>query len=198
MTNQLFASLGIAKHTPGYTKVYASRKEDPMRLLTTALATATLLILGAFAVGRSAEPSPDQETADMQPVEESINVHMSSLFKPSYRRLKPLMVSEPTDAAGWNKMRSEALLLAECGSNLTQYHSSNGFNPDAKKNWPRNSADVKKHAAALYNAAKKQDFDNAKRSYTSMTNSCNACHKSEVSLGSPPMLTPFGKGITDN
>ena len=169
-----------------------------MRTLATLLAAATLFLSGAFAVGRSAEPSPDQEPADMQPVEERINVHMSYLFKPSYRRLKPLMRSAPTDAASWNKMRSEALLLAESGSNLTQYHSSNGFNPDAKKNWPRNSADVKKHAAALYNAAKKQDFADAKRSYTSMTKSCNACHKSEVALGSPPMLTPFGKGTTDN
>lgn len=169
-----------------------------MRTFATFLAAATLFLSGAFGVGRSAEPSPDQEPADMQPVEDRINVHMSYLFKPSYRRLKPLMRSAPTDAATWNKMRSEALLLAESGSNLTQYHSSNEFNPDAKKNWPRNSADVKKHAAALYNAAKKQDFADAKRSYTSMTKSGNACHKSEVSLGSPPMLTPFGKGITDN
>lgn len=169
-----------------------------MKKVVTHVVAATLFILGTFAVVRSAEPSADQETADKKPVEQSINVHMSYLFKPSYRRLKPLMLSAPTDSAGWDNMRSEALMLAECGGNLTRYRSSNGFNPDAQKNWPRNSADVKKHAAALYNAAKNKDFATAKRSYVSMTNSCNACHKSEVSLGSPPMLTPFGKGISDN
>lgn len=169
-----------------------------MRTLATVLVAATLILSAAFAVGRSAEQSPDDEPTDMQPVEESIDVHMTYLFKPSYQRLKPLMRSTPTDAASWKKIRAEALLLAESGSNLALYHSSNGFRPDAKKNWFRNSADVKKHAAALYNAAKKQDFADAKNSYTSMTNSCNACHKSEVFLGSPPLLTPFGKGTTDH
>ena len=96
-----------------------------------------------------------------------------------------------------SRMRSEALLLAESGRSLTLYHSANALNPDAQKAWPRNIADMRKHAAALYRAAGEEDFTVAKRSYTLMTNSCNACHKSEVSLGSPPMLTPFGKGITD-
>ena len=146
----------------------------------------------------SAEPDPKQKDAANKPVEASVSIHMSYLFAPSYRRLKPVMRSEPTDASHWDTMRSEALLLAESSGNLTQRRSSNGFNPQAQKNWPANSAAVKQHAAALYRAAKDKDFTAAKRSYLSMTESCNACHNSEVSIGSPPILTPLGKGITDN
>ena len=69
-----------------------------MRTLVTLPAAATLILSAAFAVCRSAEPFPVQEPADMQPVEESIDVHMTYLFKPSYRRLKLLMRSAPTES----------------------------------------------------------------------------------------------------
>ena len=146
----------------------------------------------------SEEPAVEQKDTAEKPVEDSISIHMSYLFAPSYRRLKSIMRSEPKDASDWDTMQSEALLLAESGGNLTRRRSSNAFNPKAQQSWPENSTAVKKHATALYRATKNKDFAAAKRSYLSMTESCNACHKSEVSIGSPPILTPLGKGITDH
>lgn len=165
---------------------------------TLTIAVPIFVCILVISVGiRSAETEPEHKVADKKPVEESISTHMAYLFAPSYRRLKPLMRSEPTDTSGWKTIRSEALLLAESGGNLNSRRSSNGFNPDAQQNWPKNSAAVKKHGAELYRAAKDKDFKAVKRSYIAMTDSCNACHKSEVSIGSPPILTPFSKGIAD-
>ena len=166
--------------------------------LTFSLMMAMLCLLQIPAGVGSAEPTAEQKDPTTKPVEDSISIHMSYLFAPSYRRLKSVMRSEPEDASDWDTMQSESLLLAESGGNLTRRRSSNAFNPKAQQSWPKNSTSVKKHAATLYRAAKERDFAAAKRSYLSMTESCNGCHKSEVSIGSPPILTPLGKGITDN
>ncbi|QDT60134.1 hypothetical protein SV7mr_26510 [Stieleria bergensis] len=154
-------------------------------------------LLQVPAVVGATEPTAEQDEANKKPVEDSISLHMSYLFAPSYRRLKPVMLAEPKDASDWGRMRSEALLLAEGGGSLLRRRSSNAFKPKAKQNWPENSIAVKKHATALYRAAKEKDFAAAKRGYLLMTASCNACHQSEVSIGSPPILTPLGHGITD-
>jgi hypothetical protein len=166
---------------------------------TLTLGVVTMLCLLQIPAGvGSAEPAAEQKDTAKKPVEDNISIHMSDLFASSYRRLKPVMRSEPKDASDWDTMQSEALLLAESGGNLTRRRSSNAFNPKAQQSWPENSTAVKKHAAALYRAAKSKDFAAAKRSYLSMTESCNACHRAEVSIGSPPILTSLGKGITDN
>lgn len=132
-----------------------------------------------------------------EPVEESINTHMSLLFKPSYRRLKLLMREGPEDAAGWKAIQAEALLLAESGGNLTTRRASEVSILDGKEYWAKNSSEVRTFGAELYRSAKEKDFAAATRSYKSMTTSCNACHRAHVFLGDPPVLTPFGKGLTD-
>ena len=141
------------------------------------------------------QESAKDETATSGPVEESINTHMSLLFKPSYRRLKTLMRENPKDAAGWKVIQSEALLMAESGGNLTARSAESiGVKDDY---WIKTSREVRKHGADLYSAAKKKDFEAATRSYRNMTESCNACHKSHVLLGSPPLLDPFRPGVSD-
>ena len=150
-----------------------------------------LLILasGVETTVNGQQESAKDETATSEPIEESINTHMSLLFAPSYRRLKPLMRESPKNAAGWKAMQSEALLLAESGGNLTARRGDALGGKDDY--WTKNSNQVKKHGADLYSAAKKEDFEAATRSYRRMTDSCNACHKSHVLLGSPPILNPF-------
>lgn len=136
------------------------------------------------------------ETATSEPVEKSINTHMSLLFKPSYKRLKELMRESPKDAAGWRAIQSEALLLAESGGNLTaRRDEAIGLGKDDY--WMKNSKAVRKQGADLYNAAKEKNFEAATRSYRGLTTSCNACHRSHVLLGAPPILNPFGPGVSE-
>lgn len=140
---------------------------------------------------------PANKTPTSEPIEESINTHMSLLFKPSYRRLKLLMCESPEDAAGWKAIQAEALLLAESGGNLTTRRTSEVSVRDGKEYWAKNSSEVRTLGAELYRSAKEKDFAAATRSYKSMTRSCNACHQASVFLGGPPILNPLGKGVTD-
>lgn len=154
------------------------------------------------ATGQKAAPvvskSPPRKIRQPQsePVEESINTHMSLLFKPSYRRLKSLMRESPKDATVWKAIQSEALLLAESGGNLTM-RSGEAMIGQGDNSWTTNSKAVRNQGANLYNAAKEKDFETAIRSYKTMTDSCNACHRSHVFLGSPPILEPFRPGVSD-
>jgi hypothetical protein len=144
------------------------------------------------------DDSRNEPSVRSEPIEEKISTHMFYLFKPSYRRLKALMGTEPEEAAAWKAIRAEALLLAESGGNLVARRPGGAVGiRDGKEYWKSNSLAVRNHGAELYNAAKKEDFAAAKLSYRAMTNSCNACHKASVILGAPPVLVPFGAGITD-
>ena len=147
--------------------------------------------------GQQESVKPANKMPTSEPVEESINTHMSLLFKPSYKRLKTLMRESPEDAAGWKAIQSEALLLAESGDNLTDRRPSEVSVHDGKEYWAKSSIQVRRFGAELYHAAKEKDFAEATLSYKSMTKSCNACHQASVFLGDPPVLTPFGKGVTD-
>ncbi len=142
-------------------------------------------------------PLAESVAAELEPVEESINIHMALLFKPSYIRLKTLMRESPKEAVGWKAIQAEALLLAESGSNLKDRRPSEVSVRDGKEYWAKNSSEVQTFGAELYHAAKEKDFAAATRSYKSMTKSCNACHQANVFLGGPPVLNPFGKGVTD-
>jgi len=84
------------------------------------------------------------------------------IFMPSQSRLSGLMQVEPANAAEWQRIRSESLLLAESSSALTLRPQSERT-PLGKEYWNKASLEVRKFGTALYQAVQKEDFASAKK-----------------------------------
>ena len=96
---------------------------------------------------------------------------MEYFFQPAYKRLKPLMATEPADKNAWKGIKADALILAE-GGNLLLLRSPT----DDAATWSELSAAVRESGGKVYEAAKKKDYKAARQHYEVMLNKCNACH----------------------
>ena len=117
----------------------------------------------------TAQPSPPK--GQPQPVEEDMHEFMEYLFQPTYNRLKPLMASAPSNNAGWKGIKADSLTLAEGGNLLL----SRVPEKDSEK-WIEWSIAVRATGGDMYQAAKKKDFEAARKLYEMMLTKCNACH----------------------
>ncbi len=106
-----------------------------------------------------------------QPVEKDMHEFMEYVFQPTYKRLKAAMASEPADNGTWKTIKSDALILAE-GGNLLLIRKPHQHT-DA---WVDHSVDVRTLGGKLYQAARKKDYSEARKQYTSMILKCNSCH----------------------
>lgn len=116
-----------------------------------------------------AEPPPAQ--GQPQPVEKDMHEFMEYVFQPTYKRLKPLMATAPSDNSGWKGIKADSLSLAESGNLLL----SRVPDKDGDK-WVEWSIAVRVSGGELYQAAKKKDFPLARKHYETMLTKCNACH----------------------
>lgn len=97
---------------------------------------------------------------------------MEYFFQPTYLRLRHAIAAEPSDNSGWRGIKSDALIFAE-GGNLLLLRTP----PKDPAKWNESSAAVRDFGGQLYRAARKKDFDAARKAYEKMLMSCNACHK---------------------
>jgi hypothetical protein len=106
------------------------------------------------------------------PIDASMHDFMEGVFQGPYRRLKTAIATEPKDNAGWKAIRSDVLILAEGGNLLLMRKPGK----EAEK-WTEYSIASRDAGAEVFKAAKKKDYDAAKKAYQTMIVSCNACHK---------------------
>jgi len=124
----------------------------------------------------AAQAAPAEKTAAEGPqarvVEESMHEFMEYVFQPTYRRLKGAMAEEPSDKKGWKAIKSDSLILAESCNLLFAR-----LPEESAEDWARHSAMSRDEGDALYQAARKKDFDGATKAWKGMLNNCNACHR---------------------
>lgn len=118
-----------------------------------------------FAESKQSAPTPVA-------VEDDMHEFMEYVFQPPYKRLRAALVEEPKDNNAWKSVKSDSLILAESANLLlTRAPEDNG--PD----WVAHSISVRKAGSTLYQSAKKRDYQATKKSFGSMLNKCNACHR---------------------
>ncbi len=129
-----------------------------------------------------AAPAPKKDNAE-KPVEPDMHEFMEYVFQPTFKRLKPVMATEPVNNQDWKTIKADSLILAE-GGNLLLIRQ-----PEADSAaWVNHSIQVRDFGGQLYRAAKAKDFKAARKSYESMIMNCNACHKQFA--GGEHILTP--------
>ncbi len=119
-----------------------------------------------------AAATPTRVADEPRVVEDSMHEFMEYVFQPTYRRLKVSMAKSPEDKSGWKAIKSDALILSE-SCNLLFARTPDEDAAD----WNKHAAASREDGALLYAAARKSDFDAAKKAYTMMLTNCNACHK---------------------
>lgn len=127
-----------------------------------------VLLTGAAGVAEQADAA---KKVDVKAVEPDMHEFMEYMFEPGFKRLKPLMASEPADRLGWKGIKGDSLVLAEAGNLLLARVPEK----DGDK-WTELSMAVREQGGALYQAAKKRDFPTARKHYEAMVVKCNACH----------------------
>lgn len=130
---------------------------------------ASNMLSGTASDARAESPSETKTTA--QPVEDNMHEFMEYVFQPTYMRLKVAMASEPTDNGTWKAIKSDALILAESGNLLLIRKPKEHADV-----WTQHSVAVRELGGNLYQAARKKDYESARRNYSSMLMKCNSCH----------------------
>lgn len=141
-------------------------------ILLTLFATVAVLIDTESRATVSAMTARTTITDGPEVVEDNMHEFMEYVFQPTYKRLKVSMAEKPEAKAGWKAIKSDSLILAESCNLLFARTPEKGAS-----DWNKYAVGSRVHAAALYQAARKQDFDGATTSYKSMLESCNACHR---------------------
>lgn len=154
------------------------RKTSLFGLLLLAAVTAGLLSAGSAA--DSKQPKPPKITAPsvgapaaaggLKPVESDMHEFMEYIYKPTYLRLRTALAKKPR-RSDWRKIKADALVQAE-GGNLLLIR---GPKEDAAT-WKKMSLENRSLGGKLYAAAKKRDYETAKKHWGAMIKSCNACH----------------------
>lgn len=137
-----------------------------------ALGTSLAVIWLSFMLQISASEPTTVAADELKPVDVNMHDFMEGMFQAPYRRLKVAMEVEPTDAAGWKALRSDALILAE-GSNLLLIRKPEKDVDD----WLKYSNASRDAGAEIIKAAKQKNFEASKEAYVRMLDHCNACHK---------------------
>lgn len=115
--------------------------------------------------------STAEASGGQKPVETDMHEFMENLYKPSYLRLREVMAKRPSRSK-WRHVKAESLLLAESANLLL------GRVPDENGAlWKKLAVENRDSGAKLYAAAKKRDYETAKKHYTAMIKSCNTCHQ---------------------
>ena len=111
------------------------------------------------------------EKDELKPVD---NVHhfMEYIVGPVTNDLKKALEKEPTDKAGWTKIKTGSLILAETSILLADRPTEKG----EEKPWKKYTEVVYKGGSALYKAARKKDFPAAKKHFGEMVDGCAKCH----------------------
>ena len=141
------------------------------------LVVSSLFLAALFAIIYSPTSSAQQvekkQSDDFQPVD---NMHhfMEYIYEPIYKELKPFTEKEPADKKAWSTMKKDAMILSEASTLLAQRVPTKG---DADE-WKKWSLQVHKYGAELYQAARKKDFENAKKHFAAMSEGCAKCHES--------------------
>ena len=92
-------------------------------------------------------------------------------IRDSYKGLKATLATEPSNRKEWKPFKNHSLVLAESIALVAQRGPKE---EDKSKQWKQISLDVHKHATALYKSS--GDYDQAKKHYGAMLDSCNKCH----------------------
>lgn len=111
---------------------------------------------------------------ELQPVD---NMHhfMEYIYEPVFDHLKTGLENEPGDKAGWNQIKSSAMILAESSILLAdRVPEDAGDKADA---WKMSSKLVYQGGSGVYQAARKKDFASAKKHFADMINGCKQCHE---------------------
>ena len=138
-----------------------------------------LIVLGAVVLqiyagtpteSSNAKADSSKQKISAQPVEPSMHEFMEYVFEPPYKRLRVAMTSAP-DNAGWKAIKSDSLILAEAGNLLLPRHPE-----ENEALWREHSVAVRDLGKHFYTAARKKDYDAAKKGYTVLLRKCNSCH----------------------
>lgn len=103
------------------------------------------------------------------------NIHhfMEYIYEPVIHELKEAVAKEPADKAGWNSIKSNSLILAETSILLAERKKAEDDSPV----WHQSSKLVYDGGSAMYQAARKKDFDVVKKGFGQLVNGCKQCHE---------------------
>lgn len=108
----------------------------------------------------------------MKPVEADVHEFMEYAFEPFFHELKESLAESPKDKKAWVPVKANSLILAENGNLLMLRGPDEG-----KAEWNKISADLRDQGKLLYQAAKKRDYEVARKEYVSFVAKCNVCHE---------------------
>lgn len=103
------------------------------------------------------------------------NMHhfMEYVFEPNYKRLRTGLAAAPSEKADWKAIKGDSLTLAEAANLLLMR-----LPKENSAVWISRATAVRHQGGLLFEAARKSDYQAARRAYLRMLNNCNACHKS--------------------
>ena len=137
------------------------------------IATVFTVILGLVMMPSTHAADEDVKPAGkMQPVEDDVHEFMEYAFEPFFHELKKSLAAPPKDKRAWVPVKANSLILAENGNLLMLRGPDEG-----KAAWNQLSVELRDQGKLLYQAAKKRDFETARRHYEVFVSKCNACHQ---------------------
>lgn len=128
----------------------------------------TGLLFTQLAGARAAEP----EAPGVRPVDDSMHHFMEYFFEPAFKRLKQQLADPPANRAAWSGVKGDAFTLAE-GGNLLLLRAPE----EERAAWQQLSVEVRELAGKVYQAARAQDYPQARGEYQKLIGRCNACHQ---------------------
>lgn len=157
------------------------RKTLPVSVTLTVIAAVIAISVydfGAPANTTAAEPGNGSTVVpatddSLKPVD---NMHhfMEYAYEPVYKNLAAAIKTEPADKAGWAKVKSGSMILAEASILLANRVPED---EDSTETWKASSKLVHKHGSELFHAARKKDFAQVQKSFAAMSEGCKKCHE---------------------
>ena len=120
---------------------------------------------------QDAEPIAGKPTAKLMPVEDDMHEFMEYAFEPYFHELKEALAEPPANGKAWKPVKASSLVLAENG-NLLMIRGPE----DDRTAWDRIAVELRDQGQLLYRAAKKRDYDEARKQYVAFVAKCNECH----------------------
>ena len=145
-----------------------------MRKMLAVVSAAAVLALMAWVAGPRSGSSvfaAEKSPTAAKPVVDSMHQFMEYVFEPVFHRLKEQMAKPPQDKAAWGEVKSCSLILAEAGNLLLMR-----LPKENAQAWKSLSCEQRESGGQLYLAARKRDFEAARKHYAVMVTKCNACH----------------------
>ena len=127
--------------------------------------------LGVSTSYTTAQDGDASAKTKLRPVEDDMHEFMEYAFEPYFHELRESLAKPPENGKAWKPVKATSLVLAENGNLLMLRGPEEG-----RDAWNQIAADLRDQGELLYQAARKRDYDEARKQYVGFVAKCNDCH----------------------